>query len=174
MAPETYGPKSYESESCSVASNSCDPMDYSPWTSPGQNTGVGSLSLLQGIFPTQALNPGLQHCRQILYQLSHQRRPRILEWVADPFPSGSSWPRNRTRVSLRPLKSHFIHVSPSNHTPATACFCSWILQVWSSGFLFALPGLLFAPDLHLACLFSFVMTCLSHYLLRKARSPRPA
>ena len=44
---------------------------YSPWNSPGQNTGVGSLSLLQGIFTTQGLNPGLLHCRWILYQLSH-------------------------------------------------------------------------------------------------------
>ena len=43
---------------------------YSPWNSPGQNTGVGSLSLLNGIFPTQRSNPGLLHCRQILYQLS--------------------------------------------------------------------------------------------------------
>ena len=48
---------------------------YSPWNSPGQNTGVGSLSLLQGIFPTQGLNPGLLHCRWILYQLSHQGTP---------------------------------------------------------------------------------------------------
>ena len=45
---------------------------YSPWNSPGQNTGVDSLSLLQGIFPTQGLNPGLPHCRWILYQLSHK------------------------------------------------------------------------------------------------------
>ena len=46
---------------------------YSPRNSPGQNTGVGSCSLLQGIFPTQGwLKPGLLHCRQILYQLSHQ------------------------------------------------------------------------------------------------------
>ena len=45
---------------------------YSPWNSPGQNTGAGSLSLLQGIFPTQALNPVLPHGRQILYQLSHK------------------------------------------------------------------------------------------------------
>ena len=45
---------------------------YSPWSSPGQNTGVGSLSLLQGIFQTQGLNPGLLHCRQILYQLRHR------------------------------------------------------------------------------------------------------
>ena len=49
----------------------CDPMDC-PWDSPGQNTGVGSLSLLQRIFPTQGSNPGLQHCRWILYQLSYQ------------------------------------------------------------------------------------------------------
>ena len=60
-----------------------------PWNSPGQNTGVvGSLSCLQGIFPTQGLNPGLLHCRWILYQLSHKGSPRILEWVACPF---SSW-----------------------------------------------------------------------------------
>ena len=43
-----------------------------PGNSPGQNTGVGSLSLLQGIFPTQISNPGLPHCRRILYQLSHK------------------------------------------------------------------------------------------------------
>ena len=55
---------------------------YSPWNSPGQNTGVGGLSLLQGIFPTQGSNPGLPNCRQILYQLSHKGSPRILKWVA--------------------------------------------------------------------------------------------
>ena len=72
---------------------------YSPWNSPGQNTGVGSLSLLQRTFPTQGSNPGLPHCRQILYQLSHKGSPRILEWVAYPFSSGSSRPRNQTGVS---------------------------------------------------------------------------
>ena len=56
-------------------------------------------SLLQGIFPTQGSNPGLLHCRRILYQLSHQGSPRILEWVAYPFSSGSSWPRNWSGVS---------------------------------------------------------------------------
>ena len=75
-----------------------DPMDY-PWNSLGQNTGVGSLSLLQGIFPTQGSNPGLPHCRWILYQRSHKGSPRLLEWVAYPFSSGSSLPRNQTRVS---------------------------------------------------------------------------
>ena len=47
---------------------------YSPWNSPGQNTGMGSLSLLQGIFSTQELNQGLLHCRRILHQLSYQGR----------------------------------------------------------------------------------------------------
>ena len=46
-----------------------------PWSSPGKNTGVGCHSLLQGIFPTQGLNPGLLHCRRILYHLSHQGNP---------------------------------------------------------------------------------------------------
>ena len=77
---------------------------YSPWTSPGQNTGVGSLSLLQRIFPTQVLNPGLLHCRQILYQLSHctwgphiltkvmmgwREEMAFLEFRAPRFPSRS-------------------------------------------------------------------------------------
>ena len=72
---------------------------YGPWNSPGQNTGVGSRSLLQGNFPIQGLNPGLPHCGQIFYQLSHKGSPRILEWVAYSFSRGSSQPRNRTRVS---------------------------------------------------------------------------
>ena len=72
-----------KSECHSVASDSLGPHGlYSPWNSPGQNTGVGSLSLLQGNFPTHALNPGLLNCRQILSQLSHKGSPRILEWVA--------------------------------------------------------------------------------------------
>ena len=70
-----------------VMSNSLRPHGlYSPWDFPDQNTGVGSLSLLQGIFSTQGPNPGLLHCRWILYQLSHQGSPRILEWVAYPSP----------------------------------------------------------------------------------------
>ena len=72
---------------------------YSPWNSLGQNTGEGSLSLLQGIFPTQGSNPGLPHWGPILYQLSHHESPKILERVAYRFPRGSSWPRNWARVS---------------------------------------------------------------------------
>ena len=75
--------------------------DSLPAELPGKpkNTGVGSLSFLQGIFPTQESNRGLLHCRRILYQLSHKGSPRILEWVAYPFFRRSSRPRNRTRVS---------------------------------------------------------------------------
>ena len=78
--------KESESASHSVVSRSLRPRGlYSPWDSPTQNTGVGSLCLLQGIFPTQGSN--------------HKGSPRILEWVAYPFSSGSSRPRNRTGVS---------------------------------------------------------------------------
>ena len=85
------------SEICFVVSNSLQHHGlYSLWNSPGQST---EDPLLQGIFPTQGSNPGLPHCRQILYQLSHKESPRILEWVAYPFSNRSFQPRNQTRVS---------------------------------------------------------------------------
>ena len=88
------------SESCSVVSDSLRPHGlYSPWNSPGQNTGVSSFSLLQGIFPAQGSHPGLSHCKWILYPLIHNWSPRILESVVYPFSRGSSLPRNWTRVS---------------------------------------------------------------------------
>ena len=111
---------------------------YSPWNSPGQNTGVGSLSLLQGIFPTQGLNPGLLHWRQILYQMSHKGSPRILEWVAYPFSSGSSLPRNRTRVS-RIVGGFF-----TNWDMREACSYNYLIiknifYIWGSFFLLFFP-----------------------------------
>ena len=63
------------------------PWLYSPWNSPGQNTGMGSRSLLQGIFPTQGSNPGLLQCRWIHYQLSHKGIP--IELI---FPTAGSSP----------------------------------------------------------------------------------
>ena len=88
------------SESCSATSDSLRPQGlHSPWNSPGQNTGVGSLFLLQGIFPSQGSNPDPLHCRWILYQLSHKGSARVLAWVAYPFSRGSSRPKNRTRLS---------------------------------------------------------------------------
>ena len=59
-----------------------DPTDSSPWNSPGQNTGMAILSILQGIFPTQGSNPGLLHCRRILYQLSHKGSPSCCELLS--------------------------------------------------------------------------------------------
>ena len=83
----------------------CDPTDCSP---PGSSVheilqarilGVGCHALLQGIFQTQGSNPCLPHCKRILYSLSHQVSPRILNWVAYPFSRRSSHPRNRTGIS---------------------------------------------------------------------------
>ena len=76
-----------ESESRSVVSDSLLPRGlYSPWNSPGQNTGVGSRPLLQGTFATQGSNPGLWHCRWILYQLSHKGRPHYFRWTLKKYP----------------------------------------------------------------------------------------
>ena len=67
----------------------CNLMDCSPpgssvhGDSPGKNTGAGCPALLQGSFPTQGWNPGLPHCRHILYQLSYQGSPHLLHWHAD-------------------------------------------------------------------------------------------
>ena len=76
-----------ESESHSVVSDSVTPVEFSRpeyWS--------GWPLHLQGISPTQGSNPGLPHCRWILYQLNHRGSPKILQWVAYPFSSGSSWP----------------------------------------------------------------------------------
>ena len=98
----------FKSVLCLVAQSCptlCDPMDCSPpgfsvhENSPGKNSEVGCHALLQGVFPTQGSNPGLLHFRQILYHLSHQAIPWILEWIAYPFSRGSSRPRIPTRVS---------------------------------------------------------------------------
>ena len=99
-------------ESCLTV---CNPLDGSPpgfsvhGDSPGKNTGVGYHALLQGIFPTQEWNPGLLHCKWLLYHLSLQGSPGILGWVACPFSRGSSQFRNPTGVSYI----------------AGGCFTSW-------------------------------------------------
>ena len=82
---------------------------YSPWNSPGQNTGVGSLCLLQGIFPTPGLNPGLLHCRRILYHwallLSSWNYHNIVNQLSDQISSSvvsdSLWPHESQHT--RPL-----------------------------------------------------------------------
>ena len=85
-------------------------MEYSPWSSPGQNTGAGSLSLLQGIFLTQESNPGLPHCRQVLYQLSQREAQNTTEGC---------------------LLTHGLISSPAQTYKADFLFCSW--RRWSMG-----------------------------------------
>ena len=83
----------YVNPSLPIYTNSLRPHElYSPWNSPGQSAQVGSHFLLKGIFPIWGSNPGLPHCRRILYQLSHKGNPRILEWVAYPFSSNLPHP----------------------------------------------------------------------------------
>ena len=110
-----------ESESCSVVPSSLQPHGlYSPWNSAGQNTGVGSLSLLQWIFPAQDLNWGLLHCRQILYQLSYQGSP-MCDW-----PMFSSLPGSKFLKSPPPLHQ-------------------WLSDLGMSHF----PGLVSSPSVHI-------------------------
>ena len=99
--------------------------------SPGQNTGVVSCSLSRGIFPTQGSHPSLLHCRQILYCLSHQENPRILDWVAYPFSREYSQPGNQTGVSCIAVKFS------TSWATREASLC-WVT-------LFPLPGGPFPP-----------------------------
>ena len=78
---------------------------YSPWNSPGQNTWVGSLSLLQGIFPNPGIEPKSPTLRADFLPAEPQGSRRILEWVGYPFSSGSSRPRNRVYVNSKLLIS---------------------------------------------------------------------
>ena len=91
----------------SVVSQSLWPTGlYSPWNSPGQDTEVGSLPLLQRIFPTQGSNPGPLHCTGILYQLSHPGNPKntgmgSLSLLQQIFPTQeSNWGRLHCRRIL--------------------------------------------------------------------------
>ena len=105
---------------------------YSPWNSPGQNTGVGSLSFLQGIFPTQGSNPGLPHCRQILLPAEPQGEPKntgvgslsLFQWIL-PIQE-SNWGLLHCRWILYQLSyqgSHAKHdgSQKGRERPSTGC-----------------------------------------------------
>ena len=165
-----------KSESHWVVSNSLWSHGlYSPWDSPGQNTRVGSHSLLWGIFPSQRSNPGLPHCRQILYQLSHNGSPRILQWVAFRFSSRSSQPRNRTEVSCIAGRSFTM----CNLYLNLKKFHWWAQWMTSLGFLSLLPPTTFfylsstqdhQARLHVSKIPSpisvLIIACRKSYLLR--------
>ena len=88
------------SESCLVVSSSLRPYGlYSPWILQSRILEWVAFPFTRVSYQTQQSNPGLPHCRWILYHLSHKGSPRILEWVAYPFSSRSSGPRSWTGVS---------------------------------------------------------------------------
>ena len=94
---------------------------YSPGNSPGQNTGVCSLSLLQGMFPTHGSNPGLLHCWQILYQLSHKGSPISLIGSAKFYVNlinSKSKPKSGTGVDETPVYNPFTAASGGYSSPA--------------------------------------------------------
>ena len=108
------------SESWSVVSNSATHSTSMGFSRPEYWCGWPFPS------PGDLPNPGLPHCRRILYQLSHQGSPRILEWVAYPFSRGSSWPRNQTRVSC--IEDRFL----TSWTTREALSLPWIQSVLKS------------------------------------------
>ena len=115
-----------ESASCSGVSDPLRPHGlYSPWDSLGQNTGVGSLSLLQGIFPTQELNRDLLHCMQILYQLSYQGKP---------FQSNGELSEGLSTYQFKQLKGENKKTRNDKHIPQVLC--------WQEIFFFLLICLL--------------------------------
>ena len=128
-----WSPSGYEwVKVAQVMSDSLRPRGlHGPWNSLGQNTGMGNLSLLQGIFPPQGSNPGLPHCRRILYQLSHQGSPRMLEWAAYSFSSGSSQPRNPTGISCI-AGGFFTNWAIRDDHPTPPHPSGWAKHLWSS------------------------------------------
>ena len=115
-----------ESHSCSIVSDSLLPHGLSsPWNSPGQNTGVCSCSLLQGIFPNQGSNPGLQHFRLLLYQLSHQGRDLFLE-----FPHSN--PTLTSRFRMRQIMDEFAYFQPFCVKYLHFLFCKYLVTFQGS------------------------------------------
>ena len=146
-------------ESHSVMSDSLWPHGlYSQWNSPDQNTRVSSCFLLQEIFSTQGSNPDLSHSGWILYQLNHKGSPRILEWVAYPFTSGSSWPRSWTGVSC--ITGRFFNNWANRETAGLAGWAQF----------FCISAATFSPAPQLTFLLPRILTFSSFWLLLQSFS----
>ena len=127
----------YVSESRSAVYNSLRPDGlHSPWNSPRQNTGVGSLSLLQGLFPTQGSNPGLLHCRWFLPQLSHQGSPIMYVIDLQMFPpktahtqceKGTGEERTPTHMSVCMFAKERTNARQGTWARALECSLSYFL-----------------------------------------------
>ena len=125
---------SHGTESHSVVSDSLRPHGlYSPWNSPGQNTGMGRLSLLQGIFPPQGLNQGLLHCRWILYHLSYEGSPHWLWGKFKSKPHGKPFPTHNEGYNQEVKQRQALVRMCRNPNPYTRilkhCWWGWEL-VW--------------------------------------------
>ena len=137
--------------------------------SPGKNTRVGCHALLQGIFPTQGWNPGLPHCKQILYLLSHQGCPRILEWVGSlsllqrNFPTQElNWGLLHCRLILYQLGCILIKIL----VPYLACCSVAKLCVFETSWTAALQACLsFTVSLNLLKLMSVESLIPSNHLI---------
>ena len=138
------GTQILHSKSRSVVSDSSRPHRlYSPWNSPGQDTGVGSRhSLLWGIFPTQGSNPGLLHCRRILYKLSLQGSPNVMgqlsPWTITTEPSlpGTLTPQLESlhitikeKPSSHKERSHMLQLRPNTAKKMWECLLSHFSHV---------------------------------------------
>ena len=113
---------------CVKGSQLCDSLQpeglwptrlLSPWDSPGRNTGMGCHDLLQGIFPTQGSNPGLPHCRRILYHLSHQGSP-FLYWMYRIY-----------TCDIWIYHIFFIHSHFDRHWAISTFWLLWIMLQWA-------------------------------------------
>ena len=113
-----------------------------PWDFPGKNTGVGCHFLLQKIFPTQGLNPGLPYCRQTLYRLSHQGSPTAKLQLSFIWRAKDSIPW-RHNLSWFPLFICFVS------SPLSLPYANWASQ---EGGVFVPPKVF-----TLVCGFSFVL-----------------
>ena len=100
--------------------------------SPGKSTGVGCHGLLQRIFPIQGSNPGLPHCRWILYHLSHQGSPRILEWEALSLLQGN-FPTQELNQGLLHCKQIHYPLSYQKSSYMYACMYVYIMKVFTAG-----------------------------------------
>ena len=191
-----------ESESLSAVSDSLRPHGlYSPWNSPGQNTRVGSLSLLQGIVPTQEWNPGLLHCRWSLYQLSYQGSPKGANGKKKNLPSNAgdardvgsilvsrSSPRVGNGKSLqyaclensmnRGAWQATVHGATKSQTWLSDCMCAtfWSLYMYFTGGRVARDWVKSEHELQLykqgfACTQRTAFVCKNQVLLRRRGFP---
>ena len=103
----------------SLWSHGLQPMRlFCPWDFPGKDAGMGCHFLLQRIFPTQGSNPGLLHCRQILYRMSYKGSPIVMAFYSKPSQSISVWSRNKYSQSDYTINSEL------NDIRKQAVFCT--------------------------------------------------